>query len=909
MNFSLNNQKIVLILILFVNINFISASVEFGNLSHSINKVYGKSEPLNGWINVSFVNESSSTLLFVLGYNLTLSEFLNDNGIDCSITGKCSCFPTDCSEKYTFIGSPMSSKTYTLNLLRSKVIGIKLTGNLTKVFDFGFNVSTDADKSCLSPLLIDLLDDKNLEWSSKKVSNNTCYTAKPYGCFNISNTQGNATIGSDPMCAQIELVKSKGYRVGGYIYGSGNARFHMSLEAGGSQENCFFDVNSDGEKYCNIIFDEPLPNNMNGTLCIFKDEQNTNSYKINFEDVNPCGFIDDAEKSKHDFEIFAMPLMYESLDSVEFNQKLFDNEINLSSIISNYIDEKYGGKCLPECIIPLRFYSGVDQDIMMSNINLKYKSDGLEKNPITDFYEISVQPFLISSGFLRLELDNSGFLTPSSVGTKNISLKISDKEIKEMITINDSPVIKDILPKEGSLLVPINFVAILENASKTYIYNWNFGDGTPLITTSSNKASHTYSNIGVYTVILNFSDGIRENFKSIKVDIKVPFDAINETLQKYKKNLKDVDNDIGTLESWLQEYAIEGSNIEELKSSVSRLENKFKETFKDEEQELIKIMNELSVLDIPFGISSSYKINPTTFSLNENRFNALILEEIGAGTSIEEDYFDPTIQWIDENIDIKFESQTYSVYYNDKDKIIFSNVELLLTNKQDIEEFFIVIEGDVSKIKFKDNNYDIKELSEGYGIKLRDLKEGGSEKIEFIYPEKIDISNLPIYVSPLFDELDFGVEPGVCNFNRDCEKNLGEDYKNCRADCKPWKLTFLFLFILLIVVFIIYILMQEWYKKYYESYLFKDKNQLFNLIAFMSNAKNQKLDKNEIFNRLRQRGWKTEQLNYAWRRLHNQNNLMFEIPIFRIIEKRKVVQELDKRKNLTGSNIGLTRRG
>jgi len=219
---------------------------------------------------------------------------------------------------------------------------------------------------------------------------------------------------------------------------------------------------------------------------------------------------------------------------------------------------------------------------------------------------------------------------------------------------------------------------------------------------------------------------------------------------------------------------------------------------------------------------------------------------------------------------------------------------------KDIEKLFIFIEGN-SNIKFKEY-YDDKEIDNGYGLIIKSLVTGTTKSIEFIYPESINIENNLIFISPLFDELDFLPEPGICDSDKVCEKSKGENYKNCRNDCKPWKLTFLFLIILLIVTFVIYVSLQEWYKRYYESYLFKDKNQLFNLITFMSICiSGIKLEKNEIYGKLKQSGWKGEQIEYAWRKLHGMRTGMWEIPIFKIFERKKVAEEIEKRKVFFGN--------
>ena len=64
----------------------------------------------------------------------------------------------------------------------------------------------------------------------------------------------------------------------------------------------------------------------------------------------------------------------------------------------------------------------------------------------------------------------------------------------------------------------------------------------------------------------------------------------------------------------------------------------------------------------------------------------------------------------------------------------------------------------------------------------------------------------------------------------------------------------------------------------------------------MNTAEHQHLSKIEIFKKLRERKWSAEQLNYAWNKLHGLRTGMWEIPVFRYFENKKLREELEKRK-------------
>jgi len=103
--------------------------------------------------------------------------------------------------------------------------------------------------------------------------------------------------------------------------------------------------------------------------------------------------------------------------------------------------------------------------------------------------------------------------------------------------------------------------------------------------------------------------------------------------------------------------------------------------------------------------------------------------------------------------------------------------------------------------------------------------------------------------------------------------------------------------VLIVAIFIIYMIIQEWYKKYYESYLFKNRDDLYNILTFIHNARLSNLDDNEIKKKLSAAKWGSEQMNYAFKRIDGRRTGMFEIPLFRAREQRKIAQEIAKRQH------------
>ena len=896
----------ILIFVILLISNFTLANIQLGNLSHKIDSTYTTSKPITGWVNFSLDNEPGDTLISGFGSNITIKKFLDGNNIACNVIGpyECSCFPNDCEPSYTTTGSPSTEKTYSMGFVSTQVFGIKLTGNISKITDFRFNISTNAKDSCLIPLMIDLFDDDNIDFRVLNVSDDECAIENPFGCYKSEDLEGNTSIGTVPLCNKITLPPLRGFRIGANIIGTVDATLSLTLDAGGIGDSCTKIVSSGGEISCKLVLDQALEDYTEAEVCIFSDEGSKNKYSINFEDVDSCGFVGDINGPKHDFEIFVKPLKYSPPSKITFDQNLFDDEFYvLNTNIFDYLNKKYNAECDPECIIPIRIYSGVNQDLTISELFIDYEVE--ELNPAgsdeSNFYNLNSVETLMSSEFLKLDLLEM-FMTPSTTGELDFVLNIGSETIIQNISVIDIPEIKNIIPNKAAFSVPTTFIVILDRPSGNLTYTWDFGDNTPPETTTTNRLSHTYSALGSYQIKVIISNNLGMTSKTTTINVIAPYDAINETIIEYRTRLKNLDNSLFILPDWIQKRILKIVDINDLKSAVNKLESDYKELFITDDEDLVKIMTSLNNLNIPIKLEPSLEIRSMKFIQNKDRLDVSILEEFGAGNLDEEredEYYPAINRWLDDNLDITLESKTYSFYYDDqREQTILSHVTLRLNPRTDIEEFYMIIEGDTNNIKFF-GDYSEREIDTlRYGIRFLDLISGEERKIEFSYPETIEVFNPPLYVSPEFRKIELGFDPGICNNNNICEENLGEDFKNCRVDCKPIKLTVLFLAILFFITFVVYIALQEWYKRNYESHLFKNKNHLFNLLTFMNNAVIQKIPKGQIFNKLKPFGWSNEQLKYGWKKLHGKRTGMWEIPIFLPFEKRKIKKEIEKRKSI-----------
>ena len=93
-----------------------------------------------------------------------------------------------------------------------------------------------------------------------------------------------------------------------------------------------------------------------------------------------------------------------------------------------------------------------------------------------------------------------------------------------------------------------------------------------------------------------------------------------------------------------------------------------------------------------------------------------------------------------------------------------------------------------------------------------------------------------------------------------------------------------YLILLLVFALIVYTLLQMWYKARYETFLFKDRRYLFNLVMFINNARAKGMEDKQIMNEIKgKKYWSGEQVTYALKKSRGERTGMFEIiPVERI---------------------------
>ncbi|HEB47270.1 MAG TPA: PKD domain-containing protein [Candidatus Pacearchaeota archaeon] len=861
---------IFLTVVLFASIA--SAIFSAGNPDHSIEDAYGPSESIRGWINISLTDESTNSLFEdSRGNSIKLIDLLKKDSRHSSP----SCDPVDCSTDYT-AGNGETSKTLSLDEGNSEIFGLKFTGNLNGINSVSFSLQSDAPIACVSQIEIDILDDGNIDFINNKIAaGGGCSNLENDGCYNALEEKKEynlVTAINVPYCQKMNISESPGFYLGAWVKNvSGSLNLEMSLYDNNNVNvaNCALPAptNSGGEVSCSV--DYPVSESREHYVCI--SSTGIGEYRIegNSNLSEGCGFYGYPPPSNTPvaYNIFAEGRKFDSIGTLEIPNSL-PNGDTWGTLIENYISDRYGSlDCSTGCVVPIRFISGMNQQITINNLVLNYveKDAGI----VTDnnFYDLTEIPAKVSSNFQKIYLDEGGFSVPDDLGAYEFSLSLDGTEIfSEEVDVEDIPMILSLIPVSTASAFPTEFKVGISSPTRIKKYFWDFGDGDVDVTTT-NKVTHTYSSIGQYELTVTVTDlGELTSSKTFSVSVRSPKSLINTTLDKIKNNINNIKIYIVDLDLYAQESLNSFLDIDFAEEELERLEAAYDNA--TGEAEYNQIITDLLRLNVPSSLTESTRAESISFFPDRENIDLDILEAIGGGSydsSRTEDYVNGVMLWNHENIKTKMDFSEFSGVYETSVDPILKVFEIDIEEKKDIGYDYFLILPELENLEFESS---VVSTEEG-GYVYVDLR--GKRKISFSTTEDVDFVSLPAFISPGINRLSL------------TEIVSGEE------EGKKSKLTIFILAIslLIIVAFISYVVLQEWYKKKYENYLFKNKNDLYNMVNYVNNSKKRGLKNKEISDNLRKAKWSSEQVKYVMKKYAGKRTGMLELPLTNLMKKVK----------------------
>jgi len=866
-------KKLVFLLIAFLVIELASASFEAGKPPMDISKEYTRNAEIEGWINISLDEEPSNSILRTnMGDSINLLDFLKQESSDYS------CSPSDCEPSYTGSNAELT-KTNNLDANEEIIYAIKISGNVDEFDNIRFKLLGYNAKSCTSPIKIDFGNNGDIDWVFNVSSDEfNCFPS--YGCYEDSLAEADKELSYDedegeikPYCEKITLNEGSKFKLNAWVMNGSTQNVELKMQL----------YNLDGEKIddAGCTLPEEIDTTTNGGvigcpvdfttmqedyyLCIYSNKET--DWKIKSETHNPCGSYGLPSKNNIDIYVYAENAKFMPINEFQLNDDDIQNKNyeSFSEIIDSYLENKFDKDCSSDCYVPIRFISGISQNLIIDDIYYSY--DTSSGHPSYDkLFDVTEQTPLISLDFEKLDLDSTNFTTKGAYGTREFTIYINNDIIdSESIEIVETAEISGISPTTVAAGVSTKFVLEVSNESEIEKYEWDFDDDVEE-TTTKNQVYHVYTEVDEYDLEVTLTDkDDTEIKKSFTISVISPETLIPQILQKNRNNLKDLRNSSSLLPSFVKTYIDDIIDLDDLNETLEALQEEYEDASSTDDY--IEVMLGINNLSIPEDILVTDSGNPI-FIPEEDTIDLEDLKRAGAGSyndDYKDDYKEQIIAYILEETVSDYSYKVYSFIYPEKNEEIVSWFKLTIDPSDDL--YLVLNQNPILK-----QDYDEEEYGDFLAIELEEKK-----TIEFLYPGKVSLEDLA-YASPKFVNLNTGeIEPV--------------------SDTKPYGWILLALIILFVLAFLAYLLLQQWYRKNYEKSLFTNENDLFNLINFIKTAESKQIKIKEIYNRLKKLGWSSEQITYAWKKLHGKRTGMFEIPIFDIFNKKKARSRLQENLN------------
>lgn len=867
-------KSFVFFLLIMLFVGFASASFTKGNASYSLTKSYGPGEAIKGWVNLSFSNEPANSMFTSSSSSISLIDLIK-KGSNSEFAYTCN--PLSCSSNYQTMNEE-DSKIFNLEENESILFGFELSGKLvTDVTRVLFNLTSNNAETNKFPLAVDILNDGKYEWNA--YSSSESLGPANYGCYaGISTGQAYITYGN-LYCEKIKISRAPAILLGAYVEGSGDVEFKMKIQKADTGESATCTDYVEAGKIECTPQNFPIINEGSYYVCISaKNSADDRKYKINYEQEKSCGFTgSDTGVYDYDFEIFERPKKY----APNINFTMSDAELrkagspttNLEGYIEEYLTNIYENNCSKGCIIPIRIFSGVDQQIKIQENNsipyVQYDAGiSIDTNDVYDIQETAAQ---ISAKFQKLYLDDSEFLAPATYGNYTFSLSLNDNVLfSEKILVEKVPVINSLTPAETAIKYPTKFKAEIISESNITQYVWDFGDGN-IETTTTNSVVHTYDALGGYLLNLGVTNSKgKSSSKEFNITVGPASEIVPTLMEDASFNLANIKMQISAFSQFEQTSLNNFLNIDEVEDNITSLKNSVLTAVSEEDYEAI--LGSLLEINIPQSIIKTASTEGIIFYPESGNIDLNILKEIGGGdyTGKEEGYKEAIFAWEEGNTNIMLVFNEFSLVYGNYETPL-RIFEIGATKKGENDAYIIIKK--IENLLFKEN-YSQKEI-DGYYYLTMNTPE---KIISFSTTENVDFVNLPVFISPSLTKLSVA------------EWSPFEQGGNL----KKWVLFAIIVLIILLITLIVWIILQIWYKRKYENYLFKDRNNLYNIVSFIEIEKKKGMNEKDIAVKLKKAGWNSEQVTYAVKKYAGKRTGMPEIipleKIMSLFQKKEIMK-------------------
>jgi len=828
------------IIFLLFAVNFASALFSLGNPAYSIEKSYGSGENVRGWIDIKLENEDSESLLSSsTGANIPILEVAKE------VAGlKYSCNPTDCKKSYTLSDKSLK-QSFTLGNNESAIVGINLTGNISSIISFNISISSDALEGCQNQLDIDFFDDGTNEIKNTKYSSAVCSGTKDYGCFKSTNPYVEAKIGSTPYCEKVTLRKAPAHEIGMKLKRIGSTK-QISVKfynlSGSEMATCnLADKTGSSYEEESCIIEYPLEKEETGYVCVYSSDGETEYSIRGYQTTNGCGFREIPDGKNQEvaaYAIFSQALKYDKIGNL-----ILPDEWTLGGHYIDFLKSKYKNTdCTKGCIIPIKIKSNQPQKVDVSDLKIDFETILFGQQNEQLLYKASDSKISLNTeGIQRIYLNSLEISVPKDLGQQNFKIYLGGQQIlSENLEIKNVPTPESLEPMNTAAALPTEF-SVFVSMNGNISYTWDFGDGHQE-TTAIPKVTHTYLQIGTFDLIVSATNN--EGFKGVKtfnIVVESPYNAINSTLNKKVLKISDLKKQISNSFSPSEQTSINDFlKLSDAEDELKKIQETYLKTNPTSNSTIISMMEDLVKIKIPDKIVITKRADAIPFYSPEGSIKYDVLKKIyNSETDYDGTNFENKVKtWNQNNLDTKITFKEISGKYGNEFSPISKTFEFDVTKKRSMNYTPIFFLPDLYNLKF-DGEIE-SENSTGYlFIPLRK----DSEKIIFSTTDEADFTSIGVFISPAADYL------GI-------QTIINED-NTMRT---VWILIGVLGFV--VVAMFVYIIIKMLMRRKHESQLFKNRNEVYNIITFIENGKRKGKNEKEIEDGLRKAGWSSKQVNY-----------------------------------------------
>lgn len=754
--------------------------------------------------------------------------------------------------------------------------GIILKKGSTISIDARFNVS-NADTNYPDTPTIDISNDGIIEWKFQgKAPSTIDWNVNAYNGPE-TNVVDTTELNLDPTgtCQQVFLNKSDTFRIntilkksianppslGVYIHGK-----ETTVESCGVLQSTFSSLE------CTISLQSPIESG-NYKICLTSPSSgivlavndtssNSQGYRCTANSCNKISNTDYAIQAKSSNFITTLQ------ESIEY----FESNINPQSYFKDTVASYLQGCTYnnDNCVIPINVSTSNGNNVKLHSLSYtETLSDGQSYNRnkfLLGVKEEGVKGNYEISSEIKIPISKFN-LKVSKLGNFTLASQYNSESASANIQIIPAPIAGfNVSSALVPVATPVSFDASSSRSELPLTYSWDFGDNT---SASTRTTSHSYLLPGVYIVKLKIADSNNmTDEKSLQVEI-FSERANTELIQNAISRLQSIKEKISLPQT--RELFTGLSLDKQIDEYISTLSTSSGLT----EQQINEILD-----SVPTSIVSLNKMSVAPY---------LSIEQTNSLYGFETESYKTTLQEINSRIQKEVTANLVSLSYPKKQET-FILVKKTLTTPQEIQDATIIelipisIAPSQDKIEFPGEFPEITRLQDYQSAKftvplLRDT---------FTFYYKLNSNNLNAVKDTILILVPQDLSPSLVPFNcGDGICNPAEDIISCPEDCTkkelesgfPWIPYIATMVAVLGLIFVVYKFrlyrklkingLTEIFKSKFKKSPFKSGMELAKVRSYIKLTMEKGYEEEKIKNSLLEKGWSSEQVDYAFKKLEN----------------------------------------